>query len=135
MKIIVADTNLLIYALDGESSFNQKSRKIIYSNNYKVMLTNKNITEFCAVLSKNPHIDYQTINKELKNILLYFDIIFPSISSIKIFQSLIEKYRIKGNRIFDMEIVSIMLANRITNIATFNKNDFQDIEEISIFEA
>ena len=45
---------------------------------------------------------------------------------------MLQKYNPKGLKIHDFEIVSIVLANEINQIATFNIKDFESIEEISL---
>lgn len=61
-------------------------------------------------------------------------ILFPAEDSFSIFKTLIEKYRPKGNRIFDVEHVSVAIANKIDYIATFNIKDFEHIKEIKLLD-
>jgi hypothetical protein len=42
----------------------------------------------------------------------------------------LKKYSPIGLKIHDYEIVSIGLENKISQIVTFNKKDFEEIEEI-----
>jgi hypothetical protein len=51
---------------------------------------------------------------------------------LKIFWNLLRKYRPTGNRVFDVEIVSLMLAKKIKNLFTINIKDFRHIEEIEL---
>ena len=62
-------------------------------------------------------------------------ILFPAKKSLSIFENLIQQYQPKGNHTFDVEIVSIMLANGISHIATFNQKDYININEVQIFES
>ena len=66
---------------------------------------------------------------------IFFNILYPSQKSINLLKKLVAKYQPKGNHIYDIEIISIMLCNNIKNIATMNKKDFQNIEEINIVES
>ena len=61
-------------------------------------------------------------------------VLFPNNKSIDIFKSLCKKYKPHRNQVFDMEIVSILLANGLNVIATFNHKDFKHITEIQILE-
>lgn len=56
-------------------------------------------------------------------------------SSIEIFKKFVVKYKPVGNKIFDIEIASIMLSNEIDTIGTLNKSDFENISEIRIISA
>jgi hypothetical protein len=47
---------------------------------------------------------------------------------------LIKKYKPAANRVYDIEIISIMHANGIIDISTFNDKDFEMVEEIKIYK-
>ena len=61
-----------------------------------------------------------------------FTIFYPTNYTIVIFQKLLSKYRPVGQRIHDFEIVSIGLGNGINRLATLNRKDFAEIEEIKL---
>ncbi len=128
---LVLDTNILIYALDKDSIFHSKSKEILENATFNRFITTKSITEYFAVCSK---LDY-----ELEKVIAFYDeiernisFLFPSKESLFIFTELIKKYKPRGNRIFDIEIVSVMLANDVKNLATFNIDDFKNITEINL---
>lgn len=128
---LVLDTNILIYALDESSIFHDKSIEIIESPSFNRFITTKSITEYFAVCSK--------LDIESEKVIAFYDemernisFLFPSKESLSIFTELIEKYKPRGNRIFDIEIVSVMLANEVKNLATFNIDDFKNITEINL---
>ncbi len=129
---LVLDTNILVYGLNEESKHFDKIRTVLNGNQYSFFVTTKTISEFVSVLSKLGR--YEVIENELPTILRQFKIIFPTKRSIQIFQRLIIKYKPVGNRVFDFEIVSIMLSKRIKNLFSFNVKDFKDIEEIKLLD-
>jgi hypothetical protein len=45
---------------------------------------------------------------------------------------LLLKYRPKGLKIHDFEIISIGFQNSVTNIATKNEDDFKGVREIKL---
>ena len=79
-------------------------------------------------------IDHQSSLNSFYEIKINSKILFPSISSLAIFEKLIQQYQPKGNHVFDIEIVSIMLDNGINHIATFNQKDFVNLSEVQILE-
>ncbi len=129
-QAVLIDTNILLYSLDKNNEYYNYSKDIISDNFDNIFITSKNISEFIAVLTKQ-NIDYGIILNYLKTIN-NFNVIYPDHNSNKIFYDLISKYKPKGNRIFDIEIVSIMLSNGVKNIITVNKKDFETIAEINI---
>lgn len=127
---LVLDTNVLIYGINEESEFFERVREVLENRHYSFYVTTKSISEFISVLSKLDR--YDVIENELPSILDNFTIIYPNKKSTRIFQNLIKKYRPIGNRVFDIEIVSIMLSKKLKNIFTFNTRDFISIEEVNI---
>ena len=119
MNDLVIDTNVWIYAMDKGSSFYSTAQSIILNPDYNLFITSKSISEFFAVTSKIriPYTSSLDFYNELKK---NAHILFPSEQSLDIFKNLIQKYHPNGNQVFDIEIVSIMLAHAIKNIATFN---------------
>ena len=133
MKIdgqFVIDTNILVYSLNKNSIFFRYSRELITNNPGSLCLACKSVSEFVCVMSKMGL--YEIVEKELGKILSKFTILYSDSLSEELFRHLVLKYRPVGNRVYDFEIVSVMLAHGITKIATINDSDFKDIEEIEI---
>jgi len=59
-------------------------------------------------------------------------ILYPNNESLRTFEQLNEKYQPKGNRVYDVEIVSVLITNNISKIATVNTDDFKNISEIEL---
>ncbi|MGF1671734.1 MAG: hypothetical protein ACFCU6_14915 [Balneolaceae bacterium] len=49
-----------------------------------------------------------------------------------IFLDLMNRYQPKGLNVHDFEIISIGLAHRIHEVATFNTKDFKSVKEITL---
>jgi predicted nucleic acid-binding protein len=133
MTKLLIDTNVLIYAMDENSPFNTSAALMLQNPNLSLHITTKNISEFFSVCTKLnvPQASAFKFYYDLKN---NATVLFPDTDSLRLLEVLLEKYNPKGNRVFDMEIVSIMLANGINKIATFNTKDFVDIDEIELLE-
>jgi len=68
---------------------------------------------------------------EIKNNLT---ILYPNDETLKTFEQLNEKYQPKGNRVYDVEIVSVLKTNDVNKIATVNVDDFKNISEIELID-
>jgi len=133
MNNLLLDTNVFIYALDNSSKFHNKSVELFENIDNNLFITTKNISEYFSVCSK---LKFE-INKALgfyADIKANFTILFPNEVSLNIFESLFKKYSPHGNRVYDIEIVSIMIASGLNKIATANVSDFNSIDEIEIIE-
>ena len=75
-----------------------------------------------------PHIE-QLLSDIFNNII----VLYPSPASLQIFDALFKKYAPRGNRVFDLEIASVMLANQVSTIATVNTADFSYLVEVQLF--
>ncbi len=130
---LLVDTNVLIYVFDEGSMHHQIANSILLNPNYKLFITTKNISEFFAVTSKIK-IDHQRCLNFYLDLKSNFTILFPSLESLFHLEKLIQQYHPKGNLVFDLEIVSVMLANEIQQIATFNQKDFLNINEVQLLK-
>ena len=106
MSKLLIDTNIFIYDIDRSSKFHMEAN----------------------------HVDSEIILNYYQDIKNNTEILCPDYESMEIFEIMYEKYKVKGNRIYDLEVVSLMIRNNISEIATKNVRDFIDIEEISIRE-
>jgi predicted nucleic acid-binding protein len=61
-----------------------------------------------------------------------FVLLFSDDNSLDKLTDLLRKYDIKGKRIHDAAIVSLMLANGITDLLTHNTDDFKSFQEITL---
>ena len=129
----LADTNILIYRFDKNSIFHQKAKTFLTDPLNSLFITSKNISEFFAVTSKLK-IDIQLCLNYQGNIKANTTILFPTDKSLSIFENLVKKYQPIGYQVYDIEIVSIMLDNGLKDIATFNRKDFININEVRIIE-
>ncbi len=130
---LLIDSNVLIYAMNQDSEYYSSAKSILFNSNYNFFITSKNISEFFAVAQKLK-IPFQHAFDSYQEIKAFSKILFPSEKSLLIFEKLIQKYQPKGNQVFDIEIVSIMLDNGIDHIATFNRKDFINISEVELLK-
>lgn len=127
---LVLDTNILIYGLNEDSKYFERVREVLDNSQYSFFITTKTVTEFVSVLSKLGR--YDVIDTELPKILKQFTVIYSTKKSIRFFRELVEKYKPVGNKVFDIEIVSMMRAKKIKNLFSFNKKDFINLDEITL---
>jgi len=127
----LVDSNVLVYAYDANSSFHERATAFLTDPSFDYYIATKNISEYFAVLSK--------IGEPFAKVWQFYvsaksncTILYPTPASLAIFENLMQKYQPKGNRTYDLEIVSIALANQVTDIATHNIKDFANITEINV---
>jgi len=135
MNKLLLDTNILVYSIDEDSKYFEESQNILRNRSYDLYTTSKNVSEFLVVVTKFPQksISAKEALEILRDFTGFITIIYPTPSSNILFQEMIEKYQPTGLKILDYEIASISLNHQINRIATFNKKDFQEIEELELY--
>jgi len=134
MNNVLLDTNILLYAIDEESKYFKSVQRLLDTDTINFFTTSKNISEFLSVITRIPNssISIEKALYILNDFQNSFRILYPSEESNVIFIDLLKKYKPYGLKIHDYEIISIALSNKIKNIATINKKDFDRIEEIKL---
>src|SRR6056297_1777406 len=135
MNNVLLDTNVLIYSIDQDSRFFNKSQNIIKNNDLNLFTTIKNISELLSVITRfeQNNIDVKEAISIVKNFESITTLLYPNYNSYKKFKKLVNKYEPTGVQVHDFEIISISLDNNINNIATFDTKDFKNIDEISLY--
>jgi predicted nucleic acid-binding protein len=133
MNKIGVDTNIFIYTLDKSSPHHLKCDSFLKDTSNDLFTTTKNISEYFAVCSKLG-IDKEKVIGFYNEIKNNITILYPSSESLKTFVLLIDYYQPKGNRVYDVEIVSILATNKVSKIATVNIDDFKNISEIELID-
>lgn len=132
MKLL--DSNILIYAFDGESKYFKKSRELI--DIADVCITNQNIIETFRVITSSEiytnTFTPQTAWNEISKIKGQFKILATRSSTIDILETLINKYKVKSYGIYDANIVAHMVDYGVSTIYTNNPKDFLKFKEVKV---
>ncbi len=131
MNKIGVDTNIFIYTLDSSSPYHDECLNFLQDTDNELYTTTKNISEFIAVSTKLK-IDRDKMNGFYNEIKQNVTILYPNTKSLQTFEMLNEKYQPSGNRVFDLEIASVLITHDIGKLATKNIDDFKRIIEISL---
>jgi predicted nucleic acid-binding protein len=137
MNRILVDTNVLVYAVDEASAFHAAAERVLENPEHSLFTTSKNLSEFLVVLTRGvaaPVSIEDALLLLLEDLMADFTVLYPNASSQRVLARLLRKYRPKGLKIHDFEIMSIVLDNGIRRIATVNKDDFKTVEEIELVD-
>lgn len=136
---IFIDTNILIYANNRESDFCESARDRLYEladNVTSLVISDQVLREYLVVMTRPGFIEKPISNKsaleDIQRMIQEYTLVFPDMNSVDMLVGLIRKYKIKGKRVHDAAIVSVMLANGIKDLLTYNTNDFIAFREITV---
>ncbi|MFN3555767.1 MAG: type II toxin-antitoxin system VapC family toxin [Bacteroidales bacterium] len=131
MSSVMLDTNILIYALDRSSAYHKESVKILEDPGLQLFITSKVVSEYFAVCSKLD-LESSIVFSFYKELRENTTMLFPYAESMVLFEKLIEKYKSKGNRVYDLEIASVVATYGLDYLASFNRVDFEKIDEVKL---
>ena len=140
MKPVFFDSNILVYAHNGQSPFFLQAKslqeKVVWGK-LLAAIAPQNLLEFYStVTNKNKFEKPLTFLEAKKACQIYltsgFLIIYPKQNDIEAVFSLAAKRKIIGRRIFDVYLVVTMLSNGIKTIYTANERDFEIFREIKV---
>lgn len=134
MNKLLIDTNVLIYSIDEGSKYFKKVQNI-FTDQFDLYTTSKNISEFLSVVTRIPKNPLSLGDALLvvEDFISMMTILYPTEESFLKFQNLLKKYKPLGLQIHDYEILSIGLANGIVTVATVNEKDFMKVKEIDLY--
>ncbi|HKJ69354.1 MAG TPA: PIN domain-containing protein [bacterium] len=126
------DTNVLVYAIDADSQFYEQSRSVLLDSDGKICPSSKNLTEFLAVVARvgERPLTLPEALHAVQSFLCLCSVLYPTPKSARILYELLQKHQITGLAIHDVEIASIALAHEISELLTFNTDDFGFIETL-----
>jgi predicted nucleic acid-binding protein len=142
-KVCLLDTNVLVYAADKNSPFFESSRKLIesgFAGKIDLCISPQTISEFFAVITDSKRVDNPRTQEEaLTEIKKYLQSkrirkIYPGPETSNTMVDLLERYPVKKQEIFDLQLVATMLSNRVKRIFTFNREDFLKFADIEVME-
>lgn len=132
---ILIDSNILVYSINKTSPKHVKAQVFLAKNSPKVAIAHQNILESLRVLTHTKFPKPMKIKDAVDvifDLTRAFNLISPNIQTIYVAQGLIEKYSLKGDKIFDAYLAATALSNDIGIIATDNIKDFKIFEEIKV---
>ena len=133
---LLLDTNILIYSIDENSHYIEPVRKLLINPDYNFFTTSKNISEFLAVVTEgpSPSLAVESALQAVKDFTRIFSLLYPTRESFVLFQKMLSRYKPRGIKIHDLEIVSIALAHDVTQVVTIDYKDFSNIKEIELIK-
>lgn len=131
---MLVDTNIIVFSLSKHSSKQERAKKFL-KNIKDPIISHQNINEIYRVITHSKFKNPMNKNKSLKvvsKIISSMILIFPKDETIFTTYKLAQKYNITGNKIFDTYLVSTMLSNGVSKIATDNDKDFKIYKGIKV---
>lgn len=125
---MLVDSNILIYAINEDSSKHTLAKKFLKENKGNLSLAHQNIFEAIRVLthpkSRKP-LTVRLAVVAVSNIAEALKIIQPDHRTKIIALEFVKEFGLAGNRVFDAYLAATALSNDIDTVATDNVKDFK----------
>jgi predicted nucleic acid-binding protein len=132
---MLIDSNILIYALNQSSPKHQVARLFLRTSFKEAVVAVQNILEVTRVMSHPvfpAKLPLKTVVRALDQVVKAMRIIYPNEETYYVYQRLLKKYDLEGNRVFDVYLAATALTNGVYELATDNEKHFGMIDEIKV---
>ncbi|MBO0933124.1 type II toxin-antitoxin system VapC family toxin [Fibrella aquatilis] len=132
MKQILLDTNILINLLNEASVHHQRAKDDIeklMDAGHELMVCPQVLRECYKVMTTPPRanglgLTPEQAHLEVQNFMDAYDLTEDSNLSFSRWRFLVNTYNVSGKNAHDTHLVACMLVNEISNILTYNPDDF-----------
>jgi uncharacterized protein len=135
----LADTNVLIYALDADAPHHTAARALLEAardGSKTLYVTPQILGEFYAVVTNARRVAKPRSSAEaldaISELLKFLHVLPVPAHVVDGWMKLARRHPVTGADVFDLQIVATMQANEVQRIYTFNTRDFEMIGEISV---
>ena len=133
---MLIDSNILIYAINIASTKHEVAQKFIKNTKENFAIADQNIFETLRIITHprfpKPMEPKAAVNA-ISRLVESFQIIIPNPKTQFLAFQLIDKFEIRGIRVFDAYLAATALSNDIDTIATDNVRDFKVFSQITVF--
>lgn len=140
-KPILLDTNILVYGHQEQSEFHTRARSILlqgFEGKVPMCVCPQVLMEFYSTITNpkrvtNPAPPEEAI-EEIEKYLNNGNIrkIHAGEDTWGHTLGLLKQHALKGMKVFDLQLVATMLANDVSRIYTFNRDDFLRFTEVEV---
>ncbi|MBU1121916.1 MAG: type II toxin-antitoxin system VapC family toxin [Candidatus Omnitrophota bacterium] len=140
-KVILLDTNIIVYATNTACEFHKialKIREDVIKGKVKGCVSLQNLSEFYSIITSRKRVQNplspETAVEEIKKYIMAEELlkIHFNKNTVGILCDLAKKYNVVAQSIYDLKIVATMIDNGINGIYTDNDKDFKQYSEVRV---
>jgi len=138
-SILGADTNVLVYATVDAAPLCDEARiwmTTLQQENVEHCVTSQICREYLVVLTGDPVFDRDFTPAKALDVLAQLRqslrTLSPSEEVLDKLLRLVRRYEVAGKRVHDANVVAVMSAKEIPHLATYNRQDFVQFDEVTL---
>lgn len=132
------DTNILLRSAQPSHSMHARAVRaleVLIQREEQLVIALQNVAEFWnvatrPVVSNGLGFTIEEARDELAKLERFFQILSESTASYEAWKALLIAHRVMGVQVHDTRLVSVMKANGVVRIVTFNVADFARFSEV-----
>jgi len=135
----IIDTNVLVYALDADSTQHTASRALLetaHDGSTILYVTSQILCEFYSIVTSARRVSKPRTPADalsaISGLLAFLHVLPIPAHTVEGWIGLLRRHPVIGGEIFDLQIIAAMQANGVQRIYTFNTNDFEAFPELSV---
>lgn len=135
----VVDTNVLVYSTVSDNPWHQQARQwlsTMQSAGVCLCVTTQILREYLVILTRGAVFEISfgvdQVLAQLEAFLPSFAVLDEPAEAADLLRGPVRQHQIRGKRIHDANIVAVMLAHRVHRLATYNRADFHQFDEIAL---
>lgn len=140
MSSCLVDTNVLLRIAEVESPMHPAALDAIFvlkSQGIRLCIVSQNLVEFWVaatrpISSNGLGLSANQAIQEMQKLKILFLLNDDRPEVFSTWEQLIQRYQVMGNQAHDTRLVAAMLVHEISQILTFNVQDFQRFTEITV---
>ena len=140
-EMVLLDTNVLVYALDEESPFHNRSRVVVEraaNGEGSYCISSQTLAEFYSVVTNPRRVKNPRSAPEAVDAIERF-LAMPGITLLSTppevttrWLAMIRRTPVTGANVFDVQLAATALVAGVSQVCTFNAADFQRIDDIEV---
>jgi predicted nucleic acid-binding protein len=135
----VVDTNVLVYSTVSGNPWHQQARQwlsAIQNAGVRLCVTTQILREYLVILTRGAvfenSFEVDQVLAQIEAFLPSFAVLDEPVEVANLLRGLVRRHQIRGKRIHDANIVAVMLAHGVHRLATYNRADFDQFNEIAL---
>ena len=135
----IADTNVLVYALDANSPQHVTARALLEAARDRfatLYVASQMLCEFYSIVTNARRVAKPRTSAEaldaISDLLAFLNVLPVPAHAVEGWMNLVRRHPVTGGDVFDLQIIATMQASDLQCIYAFNTGDFETFAELSV---
>lgn len=135
---VLVDSNVIVYSLNSSDSHHKKALEFVErlkSGEVVGVVSEQNLFEAYRVLTHKKFSNPMSSMEAFAQLSLWKNlcrVLYFSPEALELSFALCKKYKVVGDKVYDVKILAVMLVHGIKRVVTANASDFSFYKEVDV---